>query len=474
MPTISSSDISSLCLEYSRKISVQKRIHEKIDDYAEYSFTTLQSTALNVFFDLAQEFDSFRDLMTICVLVPKVFFNFNCMLYLFLDHKVDHVSICSETGEVPLPPDNVPVVDSPTTCDEHYYLPIKGNKDLHLQYPLDSDSDMLGILDIYPDKSLSGHDRLFLEKYANRIGFQLHSRMISQKNQEHIQFIRNLVKDIGHNVIVPNMYFKLFYRRLDGTIKASRDLWDKMQNDLAAEGERNSPTWQQYGNKFEYIQNALKEQFQEILRHYDNTSLFLETLLRRSHFEQGRYVLEKRACNFKNQIIDPQVNRFIPQFEDRGIEIAWAGIPDQEIEVVVDIGLITQVYANLFSNAVKYTAPVRDARGRFVKFISYGWQDMPNFFGLGRAGVKLNVFSTGPHISQADQAYLFEEGFRAENTGNEPGTGHGLFFIRQIVELHGGKMGYEATPMGNNFYFILPKDNPEENLPPATGLRMSR
>jgi len=459
MQSSSTLDIASLCLEYPRALSVQKRIHEKIDDYADYNFSSLQSTALNVFFDLAQEFDSFRDLMTVCALVPKVFFNLDCTLYLFQnDSRVEHFSICPETGQQPAPDHHFPRLSMPTAQEGHYYLPIKGNRDLQAYLPVNSDDNMIGILEIYPENSLTDHDRLFLEKYANRIGFQLHSRMISQKNQEHLQFIRSLVKDIGHNVIVPNMYFKLFYRRLEGTINAFGELAKEMRHARAEDVCTGKLSWKQLVAKADYIQDALQDQFKGIQRHYDNTSLFLETLLRRSHFEQGRYVLEKQACNFKNQIIDPQIARFMSQFEERGIEIAWAGIPDKEIEVVVDVGLINQVYANLFSNAVKYTAPVRDARGRWVKFLSYGWEDMPNFFGNGCDGVKLNVFTTGPHIIGEERDRLFEEGFRAENTGQEPGTGHGLFFIRQIVELHGGRMGYEPTPMGNNFYFILPKE----------------
>lgn len=42
---------------------------------------------------------------------------------------------------------------------------------------------------------------------------------------------------------------------------------------------------------------------------------------------------------------------------------------------------------------------------------------------------------------------------------NKPGTGHGLTFIKNAIEMHGGVVGYEATQYGNNFYFIIPKSN---------------
>jgi signal transduction histidine kinase len=445
--------------------SLKRRVHEKIDDYDDYRFSTLQSTVLNIFFDLAQEFDSYRDLLVICVLIPKIFFDLDCSIFLYKDKKVEHITPCVRPGKNPELFQEAPFSIHPVSHLGCYYLPIKGNKDLQAQMPIMPEDNLIGMLGIHPDHRLGDHDRLFFEKYANRLGFQLHSRMIRDNIQEHLQFIRSLVKDIGHNVIVPNMYFKLFYRRLEGTIHAVHDLYTEMQAAHSFPLEQDHPQWQNFMTKLHYIHEGLEDQFGEIVRHYENTSLFLETLLRRSHFEQGRYVLEKKTCNFKKQIIDPQINRFAGQFQERGIEIALAGIPDLEIEAVVDIGLITQVYANLFSNAVKYTASVKDNKDRWVKFISYGWQEMPNFFGPGLDGIKLNVFTTGPHIPETERSRLFDEGFRASNSQKEPGTGRGLFFIKEIIELHGGRVGYESTPMGNNFYFILPKE--AANLRPA-------
>jgi signal transduction histidine kinase len=45
---------------------------------------------------------------------------------------------------------------------------------------------------------------------------------------------------------------------------------------------------------------------------------------------------------------------------------------------------------------------------------------------------------------------------RGDDNLDVPGTGHGLSFIRLVVEMHGGQVGYEPTPEGNNFFFILP------------------
>jgi signal transduction histidine kinase len=51
---------------------------------------------------------------------------------------------------------------------------------------------------------------------------------------------------------------------------------------------------------------------------------------------------------------------------------------------------------------------------------------------------------------------VFRPGFRADNVARESGTGRGLYFCRQVVELHGGSVGYRHVDRGNEFYFILP------------------
>ena len=96
------------------------------------------------------------------------------------------------------------------------------------------------------------------------------------------------------------------------------------------------------------------------------------------------------------------------------------------------------------------------------KFMAYGWGIIPNSFGPSKPGVKLNVFTTGPTVPEAERSGLFQPGFRASTTGNEHGTWHGLAFVRQVVDLHGGQTGYEAAPLGNNFFIVLPVEPASE------------
>lgn len=442
---------------------VLEKVKLKKQTYHQYDLSSVESSALMTFFDLAQEFEKNEDFHYLCVAIPKVFFDLDAGLYL-LDIKTGQMSLISNTADIfdkyiQIPSDEF-YLDEETlyTSQSYLILPIKGNKLLADQISERLKNGILGYLVIFQGSSLSNHQRFFLQKYANRIGFNIHNRFLFEKNTEHLKFIRSLVIDIEHNVIVPNIIFKLFLRRLKGKIEKSREIEKFLFQQITHEG-CDIMCLERIFYELQDVNKGLREEFENIEKHYYSTSLFLETLFRRSHFDHGRLVLRKTSCNMKKDVVDPQLDRFREQFNELGIyideECCW--LPEEEVISVVDIGLMAQVYSNLFSNALKYTEEVIDSKGNKRKFIAYGREVIKNFFGEGKDGIKYNVFSTGQHIREEEREKIFQEGFRGSNRGNKPGSGHGLSFVKNAVEIHGGVVGYEPTPLGNNFYFILPR-----------------
>jgi signal transduction histidine kinase len=104
---------------------------------------------------------------------------------------------------------------------------------------------------------------------------------------------------------------------------------------------------------------------------------------------------------------------------------------------------LTQVLINLVGNAIKFT----DA-GEVV--ITAGATD---------GSFHLSVRDTGPGISAADQAKLFQEFQQADNaiTRKKGGTGLGLAISKRIIEMHGGKIWVESqVGQGSTFSFTVP------------------
>jgi signal transduction histidine kinase len=280
--------------------------------------------------------------------------------------------------------------------------------------------------------------------------------VIARQNIDHLKFINNLVRVIEHNVIIPNMYFRYLFNQLRKKIRDLGELKETvlvMKEHLNLEGEE----CQEVLSRISKLHQDLLEYHEEVQKHHANLSLFLESLFRKDHFSKGRLVLRPKKCLVEKAIIGPQLEHYARRFQGRKIEIVRPNdMRDEEIPLMVDIGLLAQVYANLFSNAVKYTADVVGSSGRIKKKMAYGRHYMPDAFGPGIDGVKFNVFTTGPHLSDEDGAKIFSEGYRAAGSSSQSGSGHGLNFIKHVIEIHGGRVGYESTHEGNNFYFILP------------------
>jgi signal transduction histidine kinase len=113
------------------------------------------------------------------------------------------------------------------------------------------------------------------------------------------------------------------------------------------------------------------------------------------------------------------------------------------LEVEADPERLHQVVGNLLANALLYTADgpitVRAAREE--------------------SGVLVEVEDHGPGLAPEDVSRVWESFYRGTESAHLPnrGSGLGLAVVKQIVELHGGKVGVRTTPGGGaTFWFTLP------------------
>ena len=440
---------------------IRERVRQKRLDYIEYDFSRKKNDTLKTFFDLAQEYDTLPDLFRICVAVPLESFGVDSRLYLYNPESECYELVCDSRQGLSSPPTPAPAhvhrSKEPYSADDRYLVPVLSRAPLHEvveSRPLET--DVIGIFEVFPLSSLRESDKFFFLKYANRIGYNLRKKILAQQNIRHLQFIQSLVSDIEHNVIVPNMYYRHLFNNLKKKIAALNSLSDEVDayRRRAASGEHHAMCGQVI-DRLQAIKDDLVGVYEDIDRHHMNLSLFLESLFRRDHFEKGRFVLRRKPYRIERDIIIPQLEHFAKRLAARNITVEAPPPMPEDLIVRVDFGLFSQVYANLFSNALKYTEPVPAAGGP-RKALAYGYERLADFYGSAH-GLKLNVFTTGPHIAPERAERLFADGFTAHRDKQDAfSSGHGLSFVKYVVELHGGQVGYEPTEQGNNFFFILP------------------
>jgi len=113
----------------------------------------------------------------------------------------------------------------------------------------------------------------------------------------------------------------------------------------------------------------------------------------------------------------------------------------EEVRVEGDEGRLFSTALNLLSNAAKYgmeEAPVR------VRLACRG----------GRARVE--VHDGGPPLRPEEAEAVFRPWTRLPRHRGHEGYGLGLAVAREVIAQHGGRIGWEARPPGQVFWFELP------------------
>lgn len=117
------------------------------------------------------------------------------------------------------------------------------------------------------------------------------------------------------------------------------------------------------------------------------------------------------------------------------------------MRVRADPAKLEQALGNLISNAYKYSPP-----GSPVRLTA--WIDETT---AGGPWVALAVSDAGIGLTDEEKARVGERFFRADKSGQTPGTGLGISIVQQIVELHGGRLSIHSVHgQGSTFTLRLP------------------
>jgi PAS domain S-box-containing protein len=130
-------------------------------------------------------------------------------------------------------------------------------------------------------------------------------------------------------------------------------------------------------------------------------------------------------------IVEEAVGSLLVPNDDRRVDVQMpAKVPD----VVVDSEKLQQALTNLLSNAYKYSP----AGGRISLEV------FEVVVGTRARNVGIRVTDQGMGMTPEQLSRAFERFYRADVSGKIPGTGLGLALVREIVELHGGRVELES------------------------------
>jgi len=156
---------------------VAQRVKEKRQIFLEYNFGPLKDDFLKTFFDLAQEYETLENFYRICVSIIKEFFDLDSRLYL-LCRDNDLELVCSSLQgvcpEKPKAPPHIQLSSQAYAVEQSWVVPIRGNQLLVDRLPFYTKDQVIGLLELFPGEHLSEKDRFFFEKFANRVGYNLH------------------------------------------------------------------------------------------------------------------------------------------------------------------------------------------------------------------------------------------------------------------------------------------------------------
>jgi len=105
-------------------------------------------------------------------------------------------------------------------------------------------------------------------------------------------------------------------------------------------------------------------------------------------------------------------------------------LPDQEIYVDGDRERLEQMFNSLLNNAIKYT-------GKGGRILVFGHSLFKEF--------EVIITDTGIGIAKKDLPYIFQKYFSDNKSAEQSaGTGLGLVFVKQIVDLHKGSISIQS------------------------------
>jgi PAS domain S-box-containing protein len=316
------------------------------------------------------------------------------------------------TGLSVLLPDAVSVIDEPVALSrEQYEASIGARVSAGLAVPLRSRGQILGVmvwLSVESGRRYNQEDLKLAEEVANRAGLAVDNSRLFRAAQDGVAARDRFLAMLGHELRNPLNSISIVAKMLERESLSDERL-TKLRTMIGRETRQ--------------------------------LSTLVDDLLDVSRVLAGKMSLAMQAVDLA-ALVRESVQAFEETARQRGLKLVVA-VPDEPLVIEGDPVRINQVIANLVTNAIKFTQP----EGRVEVTLHSDAES-----------ALLSVRDTGIGIAPEMLDRIFEP-FAQAALLPPHGLGLGLSVVRQVAELHGGKViaASEGVGKGSEFTVVLPR-----------------
>ena len=204
------------------------------------------------------------------------------------------------------------------------------------------------------------------------------------------------------------------------------------------------------------LNDEQKEYVSTIVDEVDRLILIIQQVLDAAKLDSNKVKLERKEVDMRELSSSPSIRSLQESAENKKLSFSWTVDYDTP-KINADPNRLIQVFVNLIGNAVKFTE-----KGSVDVRIKK----------KGRS-IECSVTDTGIGVSDEDKRQLFKKFYQAPKKElvkqEQSGTGLGLSITKDIIALHGGKIGFESQlGKGSRFWFTLPVNPRKKKQQPAS------
>ncbi len=265
---------------------------------------------------------------------------------------------------------------------------------------------------------------------------RLHKKMLKNEkivptHTQKLRVITRTERHLEHHDIAKVLYFR------DISIESEVD---QMKSEFlsTAAHELRTPMASVYGFSELLLSRSFdQETTQEILKtiHQQSASLvnMLNQLLDLARIESRMgmdfYFVQQPLI----PIIQRAINELLIPGDQRQVHF---GYQNRDFQVLVDADKLRQVIINVLSNAYKYSPQGGNID---LKLLQHTTAENQKEIGI-------SIRDHGLGMDRKQLSHIFERFWRADNTGEIPGTGLGMSLVKEIMEIHQGHIEINSRP----------------------------